>query len=273
MQSKLANLVQFPNRMKRKDSYWSYLTPEFDLYLQDYLSVFEKYRKEIQIIPPSEQDWKLLPFGSFASDSSWKWRRESLSIITKIIKKKKFECVLEVGSWNGWLTKTLAQHSEIVIATDYFVCPFDGIANISSLAENIIPIQCNVDELKTDFKPKVFDLIVLNHNLSYMNNPAEYIQHLIPLLQPNGTIISLGNTFYKNPENKIVLNATFAKNFNDNYHRNVYIQPVKGYLDQNDKIILLDSNFKIGVASLIDFFSSNESVVVKTLSPIANCRP
>lgn len=245
MQDKIINIVQFPDRIKKEASYWKYLTSEFDCYLQNYLSVFEQYRKEIKVIPPSEEDWKLLPFGSFAKDPSWKWRRESLSIISKIIKNKKFDCTLEIGSWNGWLTKTLAQHSEVVIAADYFVCPFDGIGNVASFAENILPVQCNVDTLKTDFKPGVFDLIVLNHNLSYMNNPAEYIQQLIPLLQPNGTIISLGNTFYKNPVQKIKTNETFAENFHDKYNLDVYIQPVKGFLDTNDKKSLINSNFKI----------------------------
>lgn len=245
MQDKLFNIVQFPDRIKKETSYWKYLTSEFDSYLQNYLSVFEKYRKEINVIPYSEEDWKLLPFGSFAKDSSWKWRRESVAIVSKIIKNKKFNCTLEIGSWNGWLTKTLAKQSKVIIAADYFVCPFDGIGNIASLAENILPVQCNIDTLKTDFKPGTFDLIVLNHNLSYMNNPAEYIQQLIPLLQPNGTIISLGNTFYKNPDQKIKNNKAFAENFYDNYNLDVYIQPVKGFLDQDDKKSLINSNFKI----------------------------
>lgn len=245
MQNKLINIVQFPDRINKKGSYWKYLAPEFDLYLQDYLAIFEQYRKKTNVIPPSEEDWKLLPFGSFAKDPSWKWRRESLSIISKIIKDKKFDHTLEIGSWNGWLTKTLAQHSEVVIAADYFVCPFDGIGNVASLAENIVPVQCNIDTLKTDFKSGVFDLIVLNHNLSYMNNPAEYIQQLIPLLQPNGIIISLGNTFYKNPEWKIKTNEAFAKNYKDNYNLDVYIQPVKGFMDENDKKSLINFCFKI----------------------------
>ena len=245
MPDKLIDIAQFPERIKKAGNFWKYLTPEFDNYLQDYLLAFEDYRNQINIIPPSEEDWKLLPFGSFANDSSWKWRRESLAIISKLIGNKHFGCTLEIGSWNGWLTKTLAQHADVVIANDYFVRPFDGIGNITLLAQNIIPVQCNVDTIQSDFKPGSFDLIVLNHNLSYMNNPAEYIKGLMPLLQPDGIIISLGNTFFKNPQQKIKTNENFRQSFRDQYNRDLYIQPVKGFLDESDKKLLTDSKFKV----------------------------
>lgn len=239
------NLVNFSNQLKNVGVYWKYLTPNFELYLDNYLKTFENYRSLIKIVPTTEKDWKLLPYGKFSKDSSWKWRRQSLEIINKNIEGKIFDCTLEIGSWNGWLTKTLAKKSKNVIATDYFVCPFDGIGNISLLEKNITAIQCNIDTIKTDFKPNSFDLIVLNHNLSYMNNPVAYINDLIPLLKSNGIIISLGNTFFKNPENKIKKNLFFANQFYNKYHLNLYIQPVKGYMDFNDMKLLKVSGFQI----------------------------
>lgn len=244
MQHKLNDILQFPDRLNHKGSYWQCLTPEFAVYLQNYLAIFEKYRKGIGAIP-SKEDWAHLPYGPFAKNSHWKWRRQSLGIIQNLIGDKKFDCVLEIGSWNGWLTKHLGKNSEAVIATDYFICPFDGIANIQTFGKNIIAVQCNLEEIKTDFKPKSFDLIVLNHHLSYMNNPVGFLQDLIPLLNPGGRIISLGNTFFRNPEKKIRDNDTFSKKFYAQYGLNLYIQPVKGYMTFEDCTSIKDLGFQV----------------------------
>ena len=244
MQHKLNDIIQFPDWLQNRGSHWQYLAPEFGMHLQHYLSVFEQHRKEIGVIP-TEEDWKQLPFGPFAHTSDWKWRRQSLGIIQNLIGDKKFDCVLEIGSWNGWLTKHLGKNSEAVIATDYFICPFDGIGNIQTFAENIIAVQCNLEEIKTNFKPQSFDLIVLNHHLSYMNNPVGFLQHLIPLLKPEGMIISLGNTFFRNPEKKIRENDTFSKKFYAQYGLNLYIQPVKGYMTFEDCTSIKDLGFQV----------------------------
>ncbi len=244
MQDKLNDIVTFPNRLQNQGSYWQYLAPDFSVYLQNYLAVFESYRKEIGLIPAAE-DWKQLPFGPFSQNSDWKWRRQSLSIIQNLTRNKNFDSTLEIGSWNGWLTKHLAQKSKTVIAADYFICPFDGIGNIQNFAENIVAVQCNLEQIQIDFKPESFDLIVLNHHLAYMNNPVDYIQQLIQLLKPNGMIISLGNTFFKNPERKIKANAAFAEQFHVKYGMDLYIQPVKGYMDFDDQNALKNYSFQI----------------------------
>ena len=245
MKSKLEQIIQFPQNLQQKEGYWQYLASDFGAYLQKYLKVFEQQRQESGMIPPTEKDWKLLPFGSFAKTPDWKWRRQSLRIFKKVTQGKHFESVLEIGPWNGWLTKFLAQKSEVIIAADYFVLAFDGIANIRDFAENIVSVQCNVATISTDFKTHSFDLIVLNHNLSFMENPVDYINGLIPLLKPNGLIISVGNVFYKNPQNKIQANILMAENYKRLYQKDLYIQPVKGYMDYEDKKALTNSGFII----------------------------
>ena len=245
MQNKITDLVVFPKQLKDMGTYWKYLTPKFNQYLEKYLSVFEKHRQEEGVIPPSEEDWKRLPFGAFAATSSWKWRRESLAIMTNYIGESTFDCTLEIGAWNGWLTKHLAKKSNVVIGADYFVCPFDGIKNISTLSDTIVAVQCQIEDIKTNFKPQSFDLIVLNHNLSYMNNPVNFIIELVPLLKEKGKIISLGNTFYKNPEKKIRKNKIDEKYYYNKYDLELYIKPVKGYMDINDLNLLKQSHFEI----------------------------
>ena len=244
MLPKLNDIVQFPNRLQNQGDYWQYLTSEFGIYLHNYLSVFEQHRQNTGLIP-SEKDWKQLPFGAFAQTSDWKWRRQSLAIIQHLTKNKAFKSTLEIGSWNGWLTKHLARKTETIVAADYFVCPFDGIGNIQSLAENITAIQCNLEHIGTDFKPQTFDLIVLNHHLAYMNNPVDYAKQIISLLKPNGSIISIGNTFFKNPDKKIKANMTFAEQFYIQYGMDLYIQPLKGYMTFDDWTDLKNSGFEV----------------------------
>ena len=244
MQPKLNEIVYFVDNLRDKGDYWQYLAPDFADFLQNYLEVFEHHRQEIGVIP-MEDDWKQLPFGKFAKDSSWKWRRQSLEIIQHLTKDKLFETTLEIGAWNGWLTKFLAQNSKTVIATDYFVCPLDGISNIQVLSKNIIAVQCNLEKISTEFRPESFDLIVLNHHLSYMNNPVDYIKNLIPLLKPKGMIIAVGNAFFRNPEKKIQANNAIAEQFHKKYDRDLYIQPVKGYMTFEDINSLKDLHFEI----------------------------
>ncbi|MBL0014440.1 MAG: methyltransferase domain-containing protein [Flavobacterium sp.] len=242
---KWTELLVDQNLLQDMGSYWKYLRRDFEAHLSDYLIVFEKYRSTLGIAPSKSADWKALPFGSFADDSSWSWRRQSLEILENHLEKTKPDTVLEIGAWNGWLTKYLAKKSNVVVAADYFVCSFDGIGNLRDLAENIYPIQCDVETIKTDFLLQSFDLIVLNHCLTYTQNPTEYILNLIPLLKEDGVILSLGNTFYKNPKTKIRRNAKANQNYVETYDRQLYIQPVKGYMDWVDLSNLEKNGFQI----------------------------
>lgn len=239
MRSVLEHILSHSGHLDFSNSYWKNLTPEFARHLESYLTVFENYRSDSGKIP-SETVWKQLPK---ASGNDWKWRRESQSLLEKIVGNEM--AVLEIGAWNGWLTKTLARNAKTVIATDYFTAAYDGIGNIGSFAQNIIPLQCNLETIAEDFKPESFDLIVLNHCLSYMKNPPDYLKNLVPLLKPDGKIISLGNTFYRDPKRKIAANKAEADEFSRRYGIPLYIAPVKGYMDSDDREFLKESGFEI----------------------------
>lgn len=244
MTTNLKNIAQFPDLIQNKIDYWSYLTPEFENHLNHYLPVFEKSRADKKIMP-SAKAWKLLPFGPFANDDSWQWKRQSLNIAQKCIGNKKQDAILEIGAWNGWLTKYLAKQSELVLAVDYFVCPYDGIGNIQSFAKNIVALQSNLETIGSDFKIKSFDVIVLNHCLSFFKNPTAYIESLLPLLKDGGILISLGSTFYKNTKKKAAEIKSFAHSFYEKYQTEVFIQPVKGYMDIADLNELKNIGFEI----------------------------
>ena len=244
MSAILKNTVNFENRLQSSGDYWKYMGAEFENHLNNYLAVFEKYRADIGIVPTTEE-WEALPFGKFADDTSWKWRRESLELLIELTEGKVFETVLEISAWNGWLTKHLARQSQTLIAADYFTHTLDGIGNIESLQHNITALQCDVNAIGSAFKKDTFDLIVLNHCLAYTGNPTDFISGLVPLLKPDGKIISLGNSWYQNPKRKKKENENAAKRFREQYEMELYISPVKGFLDKNDVTLLRDIGFKI----------------------------
>ncbi|MFT3793557.1 class I SAM-dependent methyltransferase [Flavobacterium sp.] len=233
MRTVLSHTIHFEDRLRFAGAFWKYMDAEFEHHLNQYLVIFERYRNELADIP-SPAEWELLPFGTFARDKSWKWRRQSLREFKQLTKGKTFRNTLEIGPWNGWLTQYLAQQSEAVIGIDYFSHPYDGFGNIQKRADNITAVQCNVEAAGNEFKPQTFDLIVLNHCLAYTQNPVGFIQSLIPLLTKGGRIISLGNTWFGNPQKKKTENETAAKRFRESYHIGLYIGPVKGYLDRSD---------------------------------------
>lgn len=240
----LKTICRYPGLLRRAGSYWKYLRPDFDAHLDNYLPVFERYRNDLGIIP-SRNDWERLPFGDFANDSSWQWRRQSLSLLKSVTGAKRFGTTLEIGAWNGWLTRQLAKQSGWVVAADYFAADYDGIGNLETIAPNISSVQCELEKTAGDFLPHAFDLIVLNHNLAYTGNPAAFINGLMPLLKPDGMLVSLGNTVFKNPEKKILGNAAAANAFEKQYGLPFYIVPLKGCLDENDLTLLKESGFSV----------------------------
>jgi len=236
----LIDLCRYPELLQRADGYWKYLRPEFASHLEQYLPVFEKSRNDQNMVP-TETVWQKLPE---ANGKSWQWRRQSRSLLDALTEKQRCGAILEIGAWNGWLTKHLARRSNWVVAADYFTANFDGIGNIESLAKNVSAVQCELEKIGQDFLPETFDLIVLNHNLAYSSNPSVFAQSLVQLLRPGGKIVSLGNAMFADPKKKIAQNATAAKSFEEHYGIPYYIAPLKGYLDLDDVTLLNDSGFQ-----------------------------
>lgn len=222
-------------------TYWKYLNPEFETYLKQYLQKFEVFRNNRF----SKSDWEKLPFGDKAQNESWALRRSSLKIISKEIKKTRPEMALEIGAWNGWLSKYIAPECSLLIASDYFVHPFDGIGSIEQLHPNICALQTDLALISSNFKQNSFDLIVLNHVLPFVINPTEYLLNLIPLLKKNGKILAIGNVISKNPQKIIEQNELECSNFKNKFDMNLYLHPLKGYFEYSDLQILQSNGFRI----------------------------
>lgn len=241
MKKEIHNFFINSNQLVYEESYWKYLKPDFEIYLKQYLQKFEIFRNNTI----SKTEWERLPFGDTANHKSWAFRRSSLKIIEQEIKNTRYENILEIGAWNGWLSKFIAPECSQLIAVDYFVHHFDGIGSIEKFHPNICAVQTDLDTIFTDFKRNSFDLIVLNHNLAFVYNPTDYLVNLIPLLKKDGRILALGNMAFKNPQKIIQLNQLQRIDFKNKFDTELYIHPLKGYLDYSDLGILESKGFHV----------------------------
>ena len=106
------------------------------------------------------------------------------------IQNKKYDDVLEIGSYTGLFTKELTKKIEFdsYLALD-IIDSFDFIKNINSKIEFL---NIDVEDFKTD---KKFDLIVSNASLQWCNDFKKTIIKLKSYLKKDGFLII--STFFK----------------------------------------------------------------------------
>ena len=115
--------------------------------------------------------------------------------LCSLISKKKFENILEIGSYSGLLTKKIVNDFDFenYLAID-IVDSFDKIKNLS---KKIRFQQIDIEKFHTEEK---FDLIIANASLQWCNDFEKAIKNLKSFLKPEGilaiTIFSTDN-FYE----------------------------------------------------------------------------
>lgn len=241
----LAPFVEKPSQLHFKDGIWRYVGDEFSVQLQDYLPKFEALREQQGMRIPDKNLLLKLPFGEAAEDGTWAWKRQSMALLFDEIEDMEYNQVLEIGAWNGWLTKLLSKRSREVLAVDYFEDPTDGLGAMQLYSKNITALQCNVASFPSEFAKMKFDLIVLTHCVAFQADPAQYLIDLVPLLNSGGQLLALGTTYFKDPSKKQKeVEAFKARNKKENGF-DIYLQPVKAYLDLNDVIRLKQFGFVV----------------------------
>lgn len=110
-------------------------------------------------------------------------QKKMASCLAYLIPKRKYDKVLEIGSYNGFLTRELIKKIDF---DSYFaldiVDSFDYIKNLSS---KISFINCDIEEFSTQEK---FDLIVANASLQWCNDFEKTINKLKSFLNDNGIL-------------------------------------------------------------------------------------
>ncbi len=112
-------------------------------------------------------------------------QKKMASCLAYLIPKRKYNKILEIGSYNGFLTKELIKKTDFnsYYALD-IVDSFDYIKNLSS---KISFINCDIEDFSTQEK---FDLIVANASLQWCNDFEKTIEKLKSFLN-NGGILAL----------------------------------------------------------------------------------
>lgn len=241
----LAQYAENTRQLQLKDGIWRYFDATFAEKLDEYLPKFVALREQQGLRVSATELLLKLPFGEAADDSNWEWKRQSMELLFEEIGDMEYTSVLEIGAWNGWLTKLLSRKSKEVLAVDYFDDEADGLGAMRHYSANITALQCNVAQFPQEFKKMKFDLIVLTHCIVFQADPAQYLIDLVPLLNSGGQLLALGTTYFKDPSKKQKeVEAFKARNKKENGF-DIYLQPVKAYLDLNDLIRLKQFGFVV----------------------------
>jgi len=227
--------------LEQKEGIYQCMEADFRDWLTGFLFRFEEVRRsEYPDFFANTQISPNLPFGYDTLE--WKFRQQSLKIMKNELKGLAHARILEVGSWNGWLTHHLAAWGHEVLATDYFLDEQDGLQSRKHYPETWTPLQMDLSK-PTIFKPAVFDVIVVNHALQFMPDPLPYVRQLKALLKPGAKMVLLGMSLYKSPDKKAHAVAQSRQHYKDKYAFDMRIHPSKNYLDFKDKKALEGEGF------------------------------
>lgn len=206
--------------------------------LNYFLQCFESYREKNNLVITKDNLYENLPF-SIKTDE-WKERQKDIAIIKKKIGNTQNLKILDVGSWNGWLSNYLTKKGHQVTALNLFIDEYDGLLAKNKYKLEFTSIQIQVEELYRI--QDNFDLIIFNRNWAYFINHQKVFNDAKSKLTKNGEIIFTGLAVYKNTT-KVRANLKYLNNkFYEKYKIPLIYNQSKGYLDYND----------------IDFFRKNE---------------
>ncbi|MBC7696505.1 MAG: methyltransferase domain-containing protein [Burkholderiales bacterium] len=172
-------------------------------------------------------------------------RKQDLKILDKHFQKylSSTNRVLEIGGWNGWLTNRLSDRGLKVITVDIFEDEENGLRSKKHY-KNSNWLSVQTDLLDTSIYNSQFDMIVFNHCSQFLTDPLILVEKYKLLLNRNGVLLILGNTFYKNTDAKASEVLKTDMYFKKNYDFNIRFYPSKGYFSYEDFDHFSKNNFK-----------------------------
>ncbi len=202
--------------------------------LDFFLSSFKDYRKLQDLKSVDKLLYKSLPF-SMHTDV-WKERQKDAKIIYKTISDKQNLSILDIGSWNGWLSNHLSKKGHHVVAVNIFIDEIDGLRACKHYETKFVSLQLFTDEI---FRIKhQFDVIVFNRNWPYLPNHEKIFYDAKNLLTKDGVIMFTGLPFYSDVTTIKEKLKSADDNFKNNYGTSLYYYSAKGYLDHSDILFL-----------------------------------
>lgn len=224
-----------------KDGIYDIIDPQERQKLNYFLKSFEAYRISNNLVIRDNSLYKNLPFSLHTEE--WKERQKDIFIIEKRIKNKKKLKILDVGSWNGWLSNYLSQKGHDITAVNLFIDEYDGLTSKNKYETDYVSLQMYVEEIYR-IKDK-FDLIIFNRNWAFFNNPQKVFNDSKKMLTSKGEIIFTGLGFYRNPKHVVENLKLMNEKFQANYKIPIIYNDSKGYLETNDLSFFIKNNISL----------------------------
>tara|TARA_R110002126_G_scaffold157104_1_gene304595 strand:+ start:22181 stop:23002 length:822 start_codon:yes stop_codon:yes gene_type:complete len=213
-----------------KDGIYDIIDPKEREKLNYFLHCFEAYRKSNNLIIKDDSLYDNLPFSIHTDE--WKERQKDIYIINKKIHNRKNLNILDVGSWNGWLSNYLAKKGHNVTALNLFRDEYDGLLSKNKYNTKYLSLQIQIEEL---YRIKdQFDLIIFNRNWAFFKDYQKVFMDAKDMLTDNGEIIITGLAFYKNPVKALGNLEYINKKFLEKYKIPIIYNDSKGFLDTSD---------------------------------------
>jgi 2-polyprenyl-3-methyl-5-hydroxy-6-metoxy-1,4-benzoquinol methylase len=201
--------------------------------MKEHIRAIEKHRLTLTQQLPTINDYNALPFSLSHQHFEWLIRAYDVRKVLNLIRSRTEQNILEIGAWNGWLTHHLARAGYEVVAVDYTADENDGLGAKIHFDIEWTAIQIDLTNLSV-FDCR-FDVIVINHGLHFFSDPVDYVQGVKKLLKPNGLLILLNLTFYRNPAQRILQVEKLTSDFMEAYGMPIFLKPTRGYMDFEDK--------------------------------------
>ena len=234
------------------DNYYKIINAKEEKKLTYFLSCFEKFREDSNQKITNPSIYQNLPFS--IKDKSWKARQEDVIIINKLINNRKELKILDIGSWNGWLSNYLTKKGHDLVAVNMFTDPTDGLQAHKNYKTKFISLQLLTDEIYRI--QNMFDVIIFNRNWAYFENHEKVFNDAKKNLSKEGVIVFTGLTIYKNNKKIITQLNTITKAFKKKYDIPLLYTKSKGYLDKDDLLFLKKNTIKIKSRHILKNFLS-----------------
>ena len=234
--------------------YYKILTEDDISKLTHYQKKFHDFqvKNQYEVEVKNESVYENLPFS--LNSRPWLERQKDVKVIMSTINKRSGLNILEIGSYNCWLTNYLAKQGHHVINVDIFEHKHYGLGAKQFYSSNFISLQMYSEQFYR-IQSK-FDIIIFNRNWPYVKVDVSLIQKLKKMLNRNGTIFLTGLNFYKLAKQiKSSMEAT-KTSFEANYGLPFFYNDSKGYLDFVDYDFLLSNNFKFMPYNKIDYIKN-----------------
>jgi 2-polyprenyl-3-methyl-5-hydroxy-6-metoxy-1,4-benzoquinol methylase len=222
---------------------YSIMEKGFKIRLDAFLEKFSSVQQTRQRLPTSLiNDFPFVEFSPFRNEIFT--RTQDLAMVPRILVPGSApKDILEVGSWNGWLTKRLADQGHRVIAADIFRDELDGLESRAHHSlRNWISLQADLSDLAVFTGP--FDTIIFNHCIQFLPDPELLIDRYLRMLRPGGQLLLLGVDYRGNQrerEREVKENSTI---FEKRHGFKMFFYPCKGYIDTGFLHFLSQTGFK-----------------------------